>query len=128
MTNAIELKMMRRSLSAFIRAEEVPIVFTRTVKTETTNGSWTENDAPLSLDPQMFRVVPFKRRLVHQEADTQDGAIPVISYVLVGRPGVDVQRDDEFELQGRHCKVVGVEATTANEDETDRVVVEFEAR
>lgn len=128
MINAIELKMMRRSLSAFIRAEEVPIVFTRTVKTETDNGSWTENDAPLSLDPQMFRVVPFKRRLVHQEADTQDGAIPAIPYVLVGRPGVDVQRDDEFEIQGRPCKVVGVEATTSNVDETDRVVVEFEAR
>ena len=127
MTRAAELKVMRRIVGAFIAADEIEIVLTRTSKPATTNGSWIEGTEQ-DLDPQLFRVVPFKRRLVHQEADTQDGAIPIEPYVLVGRPNVDVQRDDEFTYAGRRCKVVGVEAMTAEGEFTDRIVVEFEAR
>ncbi len=124
-SRAMELKVMRRTVGAFIRAEEIDIIFTRPTKVQGTSGGWTEG-APQVLDAQKFRVVPFKRRLVHQESDTQDGAIPLVPYVLVGRPGVDVQRDDEFTWNGKDCKVVGVEAMTL--DDSDRVSVEFEAR
>lgn len=128
MNRRTELIMKRRSVAAFIEAEQVLILFTRVVKTETSNGSWVEQSSPLAVGPQLFRVVPFKRRLSHQEADTQDGAIPTTAYVLIGKPGVDVKRDDEFKFKGRDCKVVGIEAMTSDEDTTDRVVVEFEAR
>lgn len=124
-SRAIELKVMRRVVQGFIRADEIEIIFTRPTKVQSDSGGWTEG-SPIVLDAQKFRVVPFKRRLVHQEANTQDGAIPLVPYVLVGRPDVDVQRDDEFDWNGKHCKVVGVEAMTV--DDSDRVSVEFEAR
>jgi len=127
MTRAAELKVMRKIVGAFIAADETEIILTRLTKIVTSNGSWVEGLA-YDLDPQRFRIVPFKRRLVHQEADTQDGAIPLEPYVLVGRPDVDVQRDDEFTFADRQCKVVGVEAMTADGELTDRIVVEFEAR
>lgn len=127
MSRALELKVMRRIVGSFIAADEIDIVLTRPVKVQGTSGGWTEG-TPTVLDAQKFRVVPFKRRLVHQEANTQDGAIPLVPYVLVGRPDVDVQRDDEFTWNGKDCKVVGVETMTATATETDRIVVEFEAR
>jgi hypothetical protein len=65
--------------------------------------------------------------LTHQEANTQDGPIPVLPYVLVGPPSADVLRDDEFTLRDRDCKVVGVEPSTGTLED-DRVVVEFEMR
>ncbi len=122
-----ELKAMRRVVGAFIAADELEITLTRVSKPVTTNGSWIEG-TNYNLEPQLFRVVPFKRRLVHQESNTQDGDIPMEPYVLVGRPNVDVQRDDEFTYAGRRCKIVGVEAMTAEAGVTDRIVAEFEAK
>lgn len=119
----VEQLMMRRSVGAFIGADEVSITISRPQKVDAGNGGWVEG-SPTVLPAQLFRLVPFKRRLTHQEANTQDGPIPVLPYVLVGRPDVNVQRDDEFTFNGRQCKVVGVEPKSGQ----DAMVVEFEMR
>lgn len=118
-----ELMMANRSVGAFISAKEVEISLSRPSKVDVGNGGWRPGPSTV-LPPQLFRLVPFKRRLTHQESNTQDGPIPVLPYVLVGRPGVDVRRDDEFVYNGRDCKVIGVEPA----ETSDHTVVEFEMR
>lgn len=126
MSNRVERLMRRRTVDAFIQADEFDIVLTRPVKVDMGNGGWRE--APgIVLPAQKFRLVPFKRRLTHQESNTQDGPIPVLPYVLVSRPDADVERDDEFVFQDRDCKVIGVEPSTGGTTD-DRIVVEFEMR
>lgn len=122
--DSVEKLMMRRSIASFISADDVEITLQRPQQIDMGNGGWREGEA-LTLPPQRFRLVPFKRRLTHQEANTQDGAIPVLPYVLVGPPDADILRDDEFILRGRDCKVIGVEPSTGTVED-DRVVVEFE--
>ncbi len=122
-----ELKALRRNLREFIRADPVQIVLTRTPKTATTNGSYVDG-TPTDLPAQTFRLVPFKRRLTDQEANTQDGDIPLIPYVLVGHWDADVERDDAFTYQGRNCVVVGIEPKSGDTTSNDRLVVEFEMR
>jgi 1-acyl-sn-glycerol-3-phosphate acyltransferase len=126
MPDRTELLMLRRSLSAFMRSDSVTIVLTRPQRVDVGNGGWREDD-PIVLNPQQFRLVPFKRRLTHLESDTQDGAIPILPYVLIGAHDADVLRDDEFDFRGKQCKVVGVEPSTGTSTD-DRVVVEFEMR
>lgn len=121
-----ERLMARRSVGAFVEADSVSLVLTRPQRVDMGNGGWREGPGT-TLPPQTFRLVPFKRRLTHQETNTQDGPIPILPYVLVALPGADVQRDDEFEHRGRQCKVIGVEPNTGGEGD-DHLVVEFEMR
>lgn len=119
------LPILRRNVAAFIKADPVVLELSRVNRVETPAGGWTEGE-PDVLPPQEFRLVPFKRRLTLQTANTQDGPIPHLSYTLVGRHNVDVERGDFFDLNGDRWRVVGVEPNTDRRDRTDRVVAEIE--
>lgn len=125
--NTLELKMRQRVMQGFISADSISITLTRKTKIASGNGSWTEG-SPVTLPPQKFRLVPFKRRLSKELANTQDGSIPLLDYVLVAPTGADVQRDDEFTYQGFQCKIVGVEPISTDGNRSDRVVAQFEMR
>lgn len=118
------LLMLRRNIDAFIKADPVTIALNRITKVETPAGGFTEESYDIL--PQEFRLVPFKRRLTQQEVNTQDGPIPHLAYVLVGRYNVDVEKGDFFDLNGDRWRVVGVEPNTDRRDRTDRVSAELE--
>ena len=118
------LPLLRRNVDAFIKADPVELVLNRVQRVPTAAGGYTEEtyDTP----PQQFRLVPFKRRLTNQEANTQDGPIPHLDYVLVGRYNVDVEKGDFFDLNGDRWRVVGVEPNTDRRSRTDRVSAQLE--
>jgi hypothetical protein len=118
------MPMLRRNVDAFIKADPVTISLQRVVRVDTPAGAWTEEF--YELPPQEFRLVPFKRRLTSQESNTQDGAIPHLSYSIVGRYTVDIAKGDIFDLNGDRWRVVGVEPNTDRRSRTDRVVAELE--
>ncbi len=118
------LPLLRRNIDVFIKADPALIELKRSTKVETPAGGWTETFS--ILPPQEFRLVPFKRRLTAQEVNTQDGPIPRLSYTLVGRYNVDVEKGDIFDLNDDRWRVVGVEPNTDRRERTDRVVAELE--
>lgn len=122
------LPLLRKNLKEFIKADPREITLQRVEKVPTDNGSWIEGD-PEEIDPQIFRIVPMKRRLSNLEVDTQDGDIPLADFVLVGFWNADCQADDEFDLNGDKYKVVQVEPKI-NEDRSkaDRLVVQVTMR
>lgn len=125
--NPTELKMLRKSTRAFIKAKPTSVQLVRRPRIQTPAGAWTLGEK-VTLDPQEFRLVPFKRRLTHQEVDNQDGPIPLLPYILIGYHTADVKRDDEFTYNGDHFKIVGVEPGTDDRTSCDRVTCEVELR
>jgi hypothetical protein len=121
------LPVLRRNLKEFIKADYRDIFLKRPTKTSTPNGSWIEG-LPDEMAPQMFRLVPAKRRHSNPEVDSQDGNIPFQDWTMVGEYNADVQRDDEFDLNGDHYKVTAVTPDTAEREFADRVVVQLELR
>jgi hypothetical protein len=117
------LPVLRRLLREFIKADPREVVLKRPIKIASDNGSWTEG-TPEELDPQIFCLVPMKRRLSALEVDTQDGKIQLEDWVLVGEVKRDIQADDEFELNGDFFKVVRVEPKVNDRDKADRVVAQ----
>jgi hypothetical protein len=117
------MPVLRRLLKEFVKADPREVIVSRPTKIESDNGSWTEGD-PEVLDPQIFRLVPMKRRLSGLEVDTQDGHLQVEDWVLVGAVDTDIMQDDEFDLNGDHFKVVRVEPKVNDRAKADRVVVQ----
>lgn len=125
--NRVELIVRRRLLKAFIDAQPVDITLVRRVRVETPAGGWTLEE-PAEVPPQRFRLVPFKRRLTHQTEDNQDGSFPRLPYVLVGNWNADVQREDEFDMNGHRYRVVDLEPNSHDRTQNDRITVELELR
>jgi hypothetical protein len=121
------LAVLRRNMKVFIEADYRDIWLERPTKTPTSNGSWIEG-LPDPLAPQMFRLIPAKRRHSNPEVDSQDGNIPFQDWTMIGEYDADVQRDDEFTLNGDRYKVTAVTPDTAEREFTDRVVVQLELR
>jgi hypothetical protein len=121
------LLILRRNLDAFIRADPVNVVFSRSTPVQTLAGGHTKG-VPTQLASQQFRFVPFKRRLSSSINNTQDGPLSVTEYVLVGRHNVDVQKGDEFFHNSRNYKVTEIEPRTDDRSTTDRVTIALEVR
>lgn len=118
------LPLLRKNLDSFIRADAISITLMRSRKQRTPAGGY-KKEAPTALDPQEFRLVPFQRRLYEFTNPGQvTGYVPVLRYALVGRWDVDIQRDDEFDINDDHYRVVSVEPRTNDRTTTDRVVAE----
>lgn len=116
---------MRANLLEFIKADPIFLVLSRPTLTKTTAGGWVKG-VPRSLPRQMFRLTPFKRRLSNMQVTNQAGSIPNLDYVLVGKHTADIRRDDEFDYNGDHYRVVSVEPKTDDRTRTDRVVAQLE--
>lgn len=121
------LGILRKNMKEFIRADYRDIQLMRPTKTQTNAGSWIEGN-PQPIAPQRFRLIPAKRRHSNPEVDSQDGDIPIQDWTLIGYWNADIQRDDEFDLNGDHYKVVTVTPDTGEREFTDRVTVQLEIR
>lgn len=115
---------LRKVMAEFIRADGREIRLQRPVLEKTPSGGFRKASWGV-LDPQTFRLVPYKRRLTDLVRNMASGEIPHLLYVLVGLWNCDVQRMDEFELDGAYYRVQGLEPHTAVEEFTDRKVAQL---
>lgn len=103
------------------------ISFRRYPQVDDGAGGWLKGPVQ-NIDPQVMRLVPYKRRLSSLTDHTADGDIPNVQYSLVAGVDVDVKRWDEFTLNGAEYKVMGIEPKTQIRGITDRVTILIEIR
>jgi len=115
---------LRKVMGAFIKADGRSIVLMRPTFSTTPTGGYVKGDYS-TLDAQIFRLVPYKRRLTDLTTSKADGEIPLLPYVLVGAFDSDVERMDEFTLDGVFYRVQGIEPHTNDRVRTDRVVAQL---
>jgi hypothetical protein len=125
--NALELKLRRNVLATYIAADPVTISFRRYPEVDDGAGSWVKGPVQ-NIAPQVMRLVPYKRRLSSLTDHTADGDIPNVQYSLVATIDVDVERWDEFTLNGAEYKVMGIEPKTQLRSIADRVTILIEIR
>lgn len=115
---------LRKVMQAFIDSDSRSIQLQRPVFERTPTGGFKR--AAWEVQPaQNFRLVPYKRRLTDLVHNTANGETPYLKYVLVGRWDADVQRNDEFDMDGAFYRVQGLEPHTAVEEYTDRKVAQL---
>lgn len=120
--NKNELRMQRRQIVQFIKAQKTTISLKRPQLAQTAAGGQTPGP-PVDIDPQDFRLVPFKRRLVVGTVDTQEGEVPFLKYVLIGRYDADVEIGDWFTLDDVTYTVKSLER-----NRTIRTAAELDSR
>lgn len=118
---------LRRVMAEFIRVDGREIRLQRPTLEKTPTGGF-RKAAWEVLPPQTFRLVPYKRRLTDMVKQVADGEIPILYYVLVGLWNANIERMDEFELDGAYYRVMGLEPHTAVERFTDRKVAQLVVR
>ena len=118
------LPLLRKNMREFIKADPVQLVLYRPQITETDTGGYIVG-ASIDMPPQQFRLVPYKRRITIFTAQTADGDLPTVPWVLVGEPHVNIRRDDTFTYQDDQYKVISVEPKMQDPTLTDRVVAEI---
>lgn len=111
-------------MAAFIAADSrsIPLMrpsFERTPTGGFKKSAWTVQAA------QDFRLVPYKRRLTDLVSNMAAGELPHLMYVLVGTYNCNIERMDEFELDGAFYRVQGIEPHTGVEAYTDRKVAQL---
>jgi hypothetical protein len=121
------LRVNRRTIDNFIRADPVMVSLIRSELKESGDGGYVKA-GPNTLTEQQFRLVPFKRRLYDYTAKMASGDVPVEQYALVGRVTVDIRRDDEFDYNNDHYRVVSVEPKTDDRARSDCVVAQIEIK
>lgn len=115
---------LRTVMSAFIKADGHSIVLQRPTFTTTATGGYSKGSF-IAIPAQTFRLVPYRRRLTDLTTPQADGEIPTIPYVLVGVYNSNIQRMDEFTLNGGYYRVQGIEPGTNLRATTDRVVAQL---
>lgn len=119
--------MRRRTLAAYIQADPVTISLIRYPRVDNGSGGWRKG-APQNVNPQVMRLVPYKRRLTNLTDHTADGDIPNVQYSLVATVDVDAERWDEFFMNNQWFKIMGIEPKTQDRAISDRVTILIEIR
>lgn len=103
MIAAAELAIQRQLTAAFIRADSKSITLNRSVwSSDGAGGSVKGPATPLS--PQTMRLIPLGD--MAQERFTANGESVTPVYALLGVHTADMERWDEFVLEGRRYEVV----------------------
>lgn len=106
-----ELVMARRQIAAMIRSDPTKLFLIRSTDVPDGAGGFTKGN-PIPLREQTVLFAPFKRRMSEFLVNTELGDLPDLPYVIVGYPDLDIQRDDEFWLNGDHFSVRTVDIKT----------------
>lgn len=122
--DALMTPYLRKVMAAFIDADGRQITLQRPTFSETETGGYAKSNFA-SLPPQIFRLVMYRRRLTDLTTPKADGEVPTLPYVLVGYYNSDVQRMDEFTLDGVYYRIQGIEPHTNDRVHTDRVVAQL---
>lgn len=103
-----ETRIQRRLLRKFLDAEPQYIGLMRPTLVRTPAGGLSKEN-PETLPDQLFRLVPFKKRLTSLTRDTPDGNIINLQYVLIGAHDADVKPADFFTHEGGIYDVISIE-------------------
>jgi hypothetical protein len=107
--NKTELIMRRRNVLAFIQADPIKLVISRspepTKNTET--GGWVKS-APTDLNPQTARIVLNKRRYTNGLINSEAGDIPHTDYLLIAMYNKNIEVEDTFVWLGDNYHVTGI--------------------
>ena len=122
-----EIRLRRQNLAAYIAADSVQVAFTRYPRIDDGAGGWVKGP-PVEIAPQTMRLVPYKRRLSSLTDMVTAGEIPNVEYSLIALYDANVQRYDEFELNGEALKVLGVEPKSKIPAMSDRLTILIELR
>lgn len=114
---------LRKVMEAFIKADGRSITLMRPQFTKTPTGGYVKGNYT-ALPPQVFRLVMYRRRLTDLTTPKADGEVPTLPYVLVGAFGSDVERMDEFTLDGVFYRIQGLEPHTTT-PYSDRIVAQL---
>lgn len=117
---------LRRVMAEFIKADGRMISLHRPTFEKTPTGGYVKGNFQ-TLAPQLFRLVMYRRRLTDLTTPKADGEVPYLPYVLIGMPTNDMERMDEFTLDGVYYRIQGIEPHTNNRLTTDRVVAQLVA-
>ena len=106
MISKAELAIQRRITDAYILADPEIVILYRSVHTPDGAGG-TVKGTPTPLDPQEFRFIP--QQDTAGETLMADGRQLQPEYVLMGTVESDMERLDEFELQGYRYRITGID-------------------
>lgn len=112
MIPSAEAAIQRRLTEEFIAADVDVIQLTRTPRLSNGAGGRTLG-TPEPLSPQRFRLIPSQDGAA--ERLTADGRAVTPSYNLMGEHNADMERFDEFELDGRRYQIVFINANRSYE-------------
>lgn len=98
-----ELAVQRRLTKAFIEADVLPVVLLRSTFVPDGAGGEVKGD-PLPLQPQRMRLIPLGDGA--QERFNANGTEVRPTYKLLGNYDADMERWDEFVLNGERYEVV----------------------
>lgn len=118
------LKPLRKIMAQFILADSRTILLQRPSLEKTPTGGYRK--AAWEIQPaQEFRLVPYKRKLTDLVRVMANGEIPTEQYTLIGFWNCNLQRLDEFELDGNYYRVQEIEPHTDATEFTDRKVAQL---
>jgi hypothetical protein len=105
-TNRVETLAGRRQTAQLIKDDPTTIVLRRRVKLEVPGGGWRwETQGGTPLQPQVVKLIPFKRRMTQFLISTELGPVADLPYVLLGFHDMDIARGDLFSLEGGEFEV-----------------------
>lgn len=99
-------RILERSVNDLIneKGRKILVVLHRPTKVRNERGGL-DRTTDVELDPQPFRLIPFKRRLTLEFRDNPTERTTLIDYILTGSTDSDVQADDWFEYQNEVWRV-----------------------
>lgn len=106
--NRIELLMRRRNVAAFIDADPVDVVFSRSTKIRTPAGGWVEGPRTPLPSPQRVRIIDSVRRFADTQVNTEAGNITLTAKVLIGFHDMDIKVGDDFTWNNAQWEVKAI--------------------
>lgn len=103
LTHALHVK----QTEAFIGQNPSTIVLVRTSRVGDGRGG-SKKDVPLTLSPQTMRKVGSTRVSSTSQTNSTDGNLLIPQQYLIALPDADIERDDQFTLEGIPYKVQSV--------------------
>jgi hypothetical protein len=99
----VELSVQRKLTAAFVEADPLEIQLNRPIRTPDGAGGYKDSVAPVG-GLQRLRLIPLGDGAA--ERTTADGKSVAPSYMLMGTYLADIQRWDEFTVDGRRYQIV----------------------
>jgi hypothetical protein len=107
MISSGELELQRRITTAFIEADPLEIQLTRSTLTANGSGGYATSDPAPVGGLQRMRLIPQQGPIPEQL--TADGRRVIPQYVLMATYQANMQRWDEFALNGERYQIVDVQ-------------------
>lgn len=96
-TNATEIRIQRKNTLAFIKADPISLVLSRSDRIPNGKGGFTIGP-PAPLPPQEVRLIPGDYKL--RERETEAGTLVQPTHVLLGMHDANFRRFDRFTYDG----------------------------